>query len=87
MSRRLWPLPIILALLLIGMVLIHNHNNKWEATSGNSPDSTAESYSSILASPGALAADSNGNIYVDEQQQNRILKISASRRVTAVAGN
>ena len=87
MSRRLWPLPIILALLLIGMVLIHNHNNKWEATSGNSPDSTAESYSSILASPGALAADSNGNIYVDEQQQNRILKTSASRRVTAVAGN
>lgn len=87
MSRRLWLLPIILVLLLIGMVLIHTHHNKREATSGNSPDSTAESYSSILASPGALAADSNGNIYVDEQQQNRILKISASRRVTAIAGN
>lgn len=86
MSRRLWPLLIILVLLFIGVVLIHSHYNKREASLGNSP-TAGDISSSMLVSPGALAADGNGNIYVDEQKQNRILKISPSRHVTIIAGN
>lgn len=85
MSRQRWSILAILAFLFIGAALVLVHNQR-EATRGNSLDSTADISSSILASPGALAADSNGNIYVNEQKQNRILKISASRHVTIVAG-
>jgi sugar lactone lactonase YvrE len=86
MSRRRWSILAILAFLFIGATLVLVHNQR-EATRGNSLGSTADISSSILASPGALAADSNGNIYVNEQKQNRILKISASRYVTIVAGS
>ena len=86
MSRQRWSILAILAFLFIGATLVLVHNQR-EATRGNSLGSTADISSSILASPGALAADSNGNIYVTEQKQNRILKISASQHVTIVAGS
>lgn len=87
MSRRLWSLLAILVLLFIGVVLIHSHDNQREAIPGNPPNLATDISSSAVASPSALAADSNGNIYVNEQKQNRILEISASRHVTIIAGN
>lgn len=87
MNRRRWSLLVVLTFLFIGVVLIHNHHNQRETTPGNSPDLTADISSPTLASPSALAADNNGNIYVNQQKQNRVLRISASRRVTIIAGN
>ena len=87
MSRRLWSLLAVLALLFVGAAFIHFHYSRRPATSASPPNPVADASYLAVAFPKGLVADSNGNIYVNEEGRNRILRISATRRVTIVAGN
>jgi sugar lactone lactonase YvrE len=43
--------------------------------------------SALLHSPGSVAADNNGNLYIADLQNERIRKVSIDGKITTVAGN
>ncbi len=79
--RRWFPLLAALAILFLILAVIIWRHSRREATRVNSPNPAASSM------PTGLAFDHNGNLYVDLQKQNRILRISTTRHVEVVAGN
>jgi sugar lactone lactonase YvrE len=57
-----------------------------DGTGGYSGDGSAAT-SADLDSPSGVAVDASGNIYIADQQNNRIRKVDTSGTITTVAGN
>ncbi len=76
MSRRWLAIVGLLALLFIVAAFFH-----WRRKE------RASIHYMAAAFPTAVAADSKGNLFVAVNKQNRILEVSAARRVMIVAGN
>ena len=87
MGRR-W-LFVLGGFVLLGtfVVLFQWHFNQRRLISAMRADSASGNRSMIEAFPTGVVVDSDGDIYVVARKQNRILEISAARRVTIVAGN
>jgi sugar lactone lactonase YvrE len=83
MNRRIWFPFSILALLLLGAGFLRFHRGRAHRAKGNQ----ASIFSSSIGSSRGLVGDAEGNLYLNEPNENRILKISSDRQVAVFAGD
>ena len=86
MNRRSLPVLGVVALLIaVVTCLTYQKQHSLFFRTAATPTSTIGSMAPPF--PTGIAADDEGNVYVVAHKQNRVLRISPSRRITVIAGN
>jgi trimeric autotransporter adhesin len=87
MSRRTLSVLGVVALLIAGVAICLSYQKRHSLSSRTSATPTSTLDSTAPPFPTGIAVDDEGNVYVVAQKQNRVLRISRSRRITVIAGN